>query len=95
MTAAVPGLAVIRAPGPRESYAVIHVASGIPVILDCAGAGSAEGAMLALARVCDWTAPADFIIAAGVADPAIGAAIERAASAWGGAVIAGETVAAA
>lgn len=92
MTATVPGLAISRAPGARESYAVIHAASGIPVILDCAGAGSAEGAMLALAGLLDWTAPAEAIVAAGAADPAIGAAIERAACMWGAAVIAGETV---
>ena len=95
MTAAVPGLAIVRAPGPRESYAVIHEASGIPVILDCAGMGSAEGAMLALAGLLDWTADSHVIITAGAADPAIGAAVERAASRWGAAVIAGETVCAA
>jgi hypothetical protein len=95
MNATVPGLAIIRAPGARESYAVIHEASGIPAVLECAGMGSAEGAMLAIADLVDWTADAEDIVIAMSADPAIVTALQRAACMWGAATIAGEKATAA
>lgn len=50
----VPGLTVIREPVARESWAILHSPSGVAVILDLAGAATAELACEALGDLLDW-----------------------------------------
>lgn len=85
---AVPGLAIIREPVARESWAVVHAPSGACVIEDLAGLATAEIVAEALEDLedVDWTlAPPE------IADAAdlllyVGPTVERIAARHGGSV---------
>lgn len=92
MSTPVRGLAIIREPGARESWAIVHAPSGVAVILDLAGAATAELAAEALAPLLDWT-----MSAAGVANAADllvypEGAVERVAARFGGTTLGAQAV---
>lgn len=74
----VPGLAIVRESGPRESYAVLHTPSGTPVICDLAGYATAEWAADDLGEVgIDWTLSAAEVANAADLLCSVEGAIER------------------
>lgn len=92
MNATVPGLAIIREPCARESFAIVHEPSGVAVILDLAGPATAELAREALGALLDWT-----MSAAGIADAADllvypEGAVERVAARFGGTTLGPQAV---
>jgi hypothetical protein len=84
MSTPVPGLVIVREEGPRESYRVVHAASGFFLVRDCPGPGSAEDAALDLADLLDWTMTAPRILTLLEAFPEICGEVERIAGRWGG-----------
>lgn len=84
MNTPVPGLAVIREDGPRESYRVVHSASAIYLVRDLPGPGSAEDAALDLAPIADWTMTLPRILTVLEAFPELDEEMERIARKWGG-----------
>lgn len=84
MNTSTPGLAIIRDPGRRESYTVVHVPSGIPVILGLPGPGSAQDAALDVASLLDWAMTSRRILTVLEAFPEIVDELERIARKWGG-----------
>jgi hypothetical protein len=90
----VPGLVVVRDPGPRESYAVLHARSRSAVVCDLAGPVTAELAAEDLDGLpdVDWTASRERI--ADVADLLlyVEPAVERVARRHGGVTLGGTAV---
>ena len=79
----VPGLVIVRRDPRRESYDIRHASSGLYVIYDCAGPGTADSAARDLSFVLDWTMTARQILTVTEACPEIQQAVERIAAKWG------------
>lgn len=90
----VPGLVIVREPGPRESLAVLHAPSGVAVICDLAGPATAQLAAEDLGAIegVDWT-----MSAAGILDTAdlllhVGTAVDATARKHGGTTLGSQAV---
>ena len=79
----VPGLLIVRKDRARESYDIRHAHSGLYVIYDCAGPGTADSAARDLSFVLDWTMTARRILTVTEAFPETQQAVERIAAKWG------------
>jgi hypothetical protein len=89
----VPGLVIVREPGPRESLAVLHAPSERAIILDLAGQATAELAAEDLGKLeLDWTlSPSELASAADLLVYVEGA-VERIAGRYGGTTLGGSAV---
>jgi hypothetical protein len=88
----IPGLAIVREPCARESWCILHAPSGRAIILDLAGAATAELALEALEPLLDWTlsptqlaSKADLLV---YVEPAV----EAIARKYGGVTLGGQAV---
>jgi hypothetical protein len=92
MTATVPGLAIVREPCARESWAVLHARSGGALIIDLAGAATAEWAAQELSGLLDWTKDRHEVAATADLLVYVEPAIERIAVRHGGVTLGPQAV---
>lgn len=80
----VPGLAIERLPGPRESWMVVHRPSGVPVVLDLAGLATAEIVAEELGDLLGWDRSAEEVADAADRLVYVEPGVDRIATRYGG-----------
>jgi hypothetical protein len=88
----IPGLAIVREPCARESWCILHSPSGRAIILDLAGAATAELALEALEPLLDWALSPSELASTADLLVYVEPAVERIAAQYGGVTLGGSAV---